>query len=393
MSTLRNKVVVVTGGTAGVGFAASVEFARRGARTVVMSRDADRVRQTVAALCDAGYDAHGWVVDVSSAAVVEQAAGEIERTIGPIDVWVNNAMTTVFGRFADVSAAEFDRATANTYLGTVNGTRAALKRMLPRDRGTIVQVGSALAHQSIPLQSAYCGAKHAIRGFTNSLRGELMKEGRSVRLTMVQLSAFNTPQFDWARSHLDRKPRPLAPVFAPGIAGRAIVHAAIAPRREFWVGWPAMKTIIASRLLPAVTDWFAARQGYEGQFSGELASPRPGNLFAPVPRDAGAEGRFGAETNPSSAQWWLNENRVAIGATALAVLAALAYRRRRGLSASGKGRLRRPRETASPASSVDRQPFRDTRLPVSRARRAAPESELSLWRKAIAARRMGGGPR
>ena len=322
-SELKGRVAVVTGGTAGVGYAVAVELARQGAVTVVLSRDMGRVRMTVETLRSEGYDAHGWSVDVADAHAVEQATGEIEERIGPIDVWVNNAMTTVFGRFADMSAEEFDKVTANTYLGTVNGTRAALKHMLPRDRGTIVQVGSALAHQSIPLQSGYCGAKHAVRGFTNSVRCELMKERRAVRLSMVQLSAFNTPQFDWARSHLDRKPRPLAPVFAPELAARAIVRAALKPRREYWVGWPAMKTIIGARLVPWLTDRLAARQAYDGQFSDEPAAPRPGNLFEPVPREAGAAGRFAAETRSASLQYWMSAHRAWIGATAVAVLAAL----------------------------------------------------------------------
>jgi NAD(P)-dependent dehydrogenase (short-subunit alcohol dehydrogenase family) len=322
MDELSDNVVVVAGGTAGVGYAAAVEFARWGATTVVLSRDPERVHETVAALRSAGHEAHGWPVDVSDAGALERVTEEIEAKVGPIDVWVNNAMTTVFGRFADMTPEEFDKVTANTYLGTVNGTRSALRRMLRRNRGTIVQVGSALAHQSIPLQSAYCGAKHAVRGFTNALRCELMKERSSVRLTMVQLSAFNTPQFDWARSYLDRNPRPLAPVFAPELAARAIVRAAVTPRREYWVGWPAMKTIIGSRFLPAFADWLAARQAYDGQFSSEPASPRAGNLFEPVPRPAGATGRFDAETKPKSMQWWLSAHRASVGAAAVAVLAA-----------------------------------------------------------------------
>jgi NAD(P)-dependent dehydrogenase (short-subunit alcohol dehydrogenase family) len=311
---LKDKVVVVTGGTAGVGYAAAAAFARAGARTVVISRDEDRVRGTVAALGNGGADVHGFTLDVADAAAVERAVEDVETRLGPIDVWVNNAMTTVFGSFVDMTPAEFERVTANTYLGTVWGTQAALKRMLPRDRGTIVQVGSALAHQSIPLQSAYCGAKHAVRGFTNAVRCELKKHKSGVRLTMVQLSAFNTPQFDWARSHLDSNPRPLAPVFHPDLAASAILRAATDPRREYWVGWPATKTIIGSRLLPAVADALAARQAFDGQMSNESSPPRAGNLFEPVPRAAGAEGRFGGETRTSSWQWWLTSHRLATAA-------------------------------------------------------------------------------
>lgn len=321
---LSDKVVVVTGGTAGVGYATAAAFVREGARTVVMSRDADRVRDTVAALGGSGH-IHGYTVDVSDAAAVERTADEIETRLGPIEVWVNNAMTTVFGTFASMTPEEFERVTANTYLGAVWGTHAALKRMLRRDRGTIVQVGSALAHQSIPLQSAYCGAKHALRGFTNSVRCELARENSGIRVTMVQLSAFNTPQFDWARSHLDCNPRPLAPVFSPDLAARAIVRAAARPRREYWVGWPAAKTILGSRLLPQVSDWLAVRQAYDGQLSDEPSPPRDGNLFDPVSRAAGAEGRFGSETRTSSWQWWVTSHRRVSAAAVVAGVVGLLW--------------------------------------------------------------------
>lgn len=320
---LQGKVAVVTGGTAGVGYAASAAFAQAGALTVVISRDPDRVQETVEALIAAGGKAHGFALDVSDAAAVDRAADEIESKLGSIEVWVNNAMTTVYGTFASMTAAEFAQVTANTYLGTVYGTHAALRFMLPRDRGTIVQVGSALAYQSIPLQSAYCGAKYAVRGFTNAVRCELMKHGSKVRMTQVHLSAFNTPQFDWARSHLDSNPRPLAPVFSPELAASAILRAALRPRREYWVGWPAMKTIIGSRMLPALADWLAVRQAYTGQMSDEPSPPRPGNLFEPVPRSAGAVGRFGAETRPASMQWFMTSHRLAVavvGAVGAAVL-------------------------------------------------------------------------
>ncbi|MBN1238993.1 MAG: SDR family oxidoreductase [Gammaproteobacteria bacterium] len=322
---LKDKVVVVTGGTAGVGYAAAEAFARAGARTAVISRDAERVRRTVAALQAVGGDVHGFALDVSDSAAVQRAAEEIETRLGPIEVWVNNAMTTVFGRFADMKPEEFERVTANTYLGTVWGTHAALTHMLPRNRGTIVQVGSALAHQSIPLQSAYCGAKHAVRGFTNAVRCELVRQKSAVRLTMVQLSAFNTPQFDWARSYLEYNPRPLAPVFAPEIAARAILRAATQPRREYWVGWPAMKTIIGSRLLPRLADAMAARQAFDGQMSDEPSPPRDGNLFTPVPRAPGAEGRFGAETRATSAQWWITSHRLAAAVAAAAGVLVLLW--------------------------------------------------------------------
>ena len=284
----------------------------------MISRDGQRVHRTVEALRAVGGEVLGLTLDAADAAAVERAADEVETRFGPIDVWVNNAMTTVFGQFAGMTPAEFERVTANTYLSAVWGTHAALKRMLERDRGTIVQVGSALAHQSIPLQSAYCGAKHAMRGFTNSVRCELVRRKSGVRITMVQLSAFNTPQFDWARSHLDSNPRPLAPVFAPEIAAQAILRAANSPRREYWVGWPAMKTILGSRLLPALADALSARQAWDGQMSDQPSGPRDGNLFAPVERAPGAEGRFGSETRSTSWQWRLTSHRLATGAAAAA---------------------------------------------------------------------------
>jgi short-subunit dehydrogenase len=312
----------VTGGTAGVGFATARELASRGATTVVLSRDAARVESTVEKLRAVGADAHGWAADVSVADEVRAAAQRIETEIGPIVVWINNAMTTVFSRFADMSSEEFAKATANTYLGTVYGTMAALEHMQTRNRGTIVQVGSALAYQSIPLQSAYCGAKHAIRGFTNAVRCELMQQQSKVHLTMVQLSAFNTPQFDWARSHLEHDPRPLAPVFDPALAARAIVRAALYPRREYWVGWPAAKTIIGSRLLPAVADRLAAAKAFDGQL-GRPSTPRDGNLFGPVSRSPGADGRFTQEAQGFSGQWWITKHRRSLALIAAAALGVI----------------------------------------------------------------------
>ncbi|HEX5420573.1 MAG TPA: SDR family oxidoreductase [Gammaproteobacteria bacterium] len=330
-SALHSKVVVVTGGTAGVGFAAASAFRARGATTVVLSRNRERVAEAAAKLGGDGR-AYGWPVDMSLPEEVRAAASRIESEIGPIAIWVNNAMTTVFGRFIDMSLEEFAKATANTYLAAVNGTHAALEHMLPRNRGTIVQVGSALAYQPVPLQSAYCGAKHAIRGFTNAVRCELMHEHSRVRLTMVQLSAFNTPQFDWARSYLDHEPRPLPPVFEPELAAEAIVRAAFHPTREYWVGWPAAKTIIGSRMLPELADRVAAKKGFEGQL-GRPGAPRDGNLFESVPRKPGARGRFEDEASMRSRQWWISTHRqaliLALGAGALLAGALRSLTRRR----------------------------------------------------------------
>ena len=319
--SLQNKVVVVTGGTAGVGRAAVTAFARAGAKVAALSRDPQRVQSVTAALRGQG---RGFVVDVSDFEALERTAAEIERTLGPIDVWVNNAMTTVFGRFADMRPEEFAKVTQNTYLGTVYGTGAALRRMLPRNHGVIVQVGSALAFQSIPLQSAYCGAKHGIRGFTNALRCELKADHSRVRVAMVHLSAFNTPQFEWARSYLPKHPRPLAPIFEPSLAAEAIVRAAARPRREYWVGWPAVKAIWASRLVPALAERRAAAIAIDGQMlDDEPCNPRAGNLFEPVPRAATPEGRFSKDTLVRSAQWRFSKYRRPLLAGALAAAASL----------------------------------------------------------------------
>ena len=325
MTSFRDQVVVVTGGTAGVGFAAAEAFMQAGARTVVLARDEDRVRGTVETFRKAGADAMGLAIDVADRDEVERAADEIEATVGPIDVWVNNAMLTVYGEFSSLTAEEFERVTAVTYLGTVWGTQAALKRMLPRNRGSIVQVGSALAYQSIPLQSAYCGAKYAVRGFTNSVRCELAKHKSAVKITMVQLAAFNTPQFDWARSRLEANPRPLPPVYSPAFAARAILHAVAKPRREYWVGWPTMKTILGARLVPPIADAMAVRQAFDGQKSDDMIGPRDGNLFQPITRIHGAEGRFAAESRRSSWQWWYTTHRaLAAGLAALLVVLIVA---------------------------------------------------------------------
>src|SRR5687767_756570 len=277
------KVVVITGGSAGVGRATAQAFARAGYSVGVLARDPQRVESTCEEIRSNGGRALGISTDVADAAQVELAAERIEHELGPISVWVNNASTTVFARVLDMTAEEYRQVTAVAYLGVVHGTMAALKRMHPRDRGIIIQTGSALAYRSIPLQSAYCAAKAAIRGFTDALRCELIHDRSRVRLTMVQLSAFNTPQFDWARSKLPRQPQPVPPIFQPEVAAQAILWAATHRHRELWVGWPAVKTIVLTRLLPGFGDWLAARGAYESQQTNEPAElARPDNLFAPL---------------------------------------------------------------------------------------------------------------
>jgi NAD(P)-dependent dehydrogenase (short-subunit alcohol dehydrogenase family) len=270
--------------------------------------------------------------DAADCAQVESAAERVEREWGPIDVWVNNAMATIFCNFLDTAPEDFKRATEVTYLGAVWGTRAALKRMKPRNRGAIVQVGSALAYRSIPLQAPYCGAKSALRGFTDSLRSELIHDGSDVHLTMVHLSAFNTPQFDIARNCTGHKAQPLGKIFQPELAADAIVWAALHRRREVWVGLPAVEAIVGQRVIPGLLDYKLAHDAYGGQQADEVRpAGAPDNLYEPVPGDRGAHGRFDDRAVASSAQFWMSTHRtvLALGAAALLAAGMFASRLRR----------------------------------------------------------------
>jgi short-subunit dehydrogenase involved in D-alanine esterification of teichoic acids len=255
---------------------------------------------------------------------VERAAAAVEDTLGPIAVWVNNAMTAIFAPFTKITPAEYRRATEVTYLGYVWGTMAALRRMLPRDRGVIVQVGSALAYRGIPLQAPYCGAKHAIQGFTESLRCELLHDGSRVRVTMVQLPALNTPQFDWGRNRMPRKPQPVPPIYEPEVAADAIVWSARNPeRRELYAGESTAITILGDKLAPGLGDRYLARTGYASQQTAEPADDdAPDNLFEPVPGDHGTHGRFDARALPRSAQLWATKHRRLLGLAGLTALGA-----------------------------------------------------------------------
>ena len=320
----RNDVVVVTGASAGVGRATVREFARRGASIGLIARDPEALQATCREIEACGGRAVMCVADVSRASEVESGAAMIEDRLGPIDIWINNAMVTVVSPVAELSAEEVQRVTDVTYLGTVNGTLSALRRMRARNRGTIVQVGSALAYRAIPLQAPYCGAKFAIRGFTDALRSELLHDGSRVHVTMVQMPALNTPQFDWCRTRLPRTPRPVPPVFEPEVAARAIVWAAHHRRRELYVGWPAAKAIWANKLVPGLLDRYLARFGYSSQMSPTLVAPdRADNLFAPVRGDRGAHGRFDVEARKASVALWLATHR-ALAAAALAGAAGAA---------------------------------------------------------------------
>jgi NAD(P)-dependent dehydrogenase (short-subunit alcohol dehydrogenase family) len=294
---LTGRVVVVTGGSAGVGRAAAKLCGRRGAKVSILARDPCGLEDARAEISAIGAQVLALPVDVADADAVFAAADRIAAELGPIDVWVNSAMATVFSPVADLTPAEIRRVTEVTYLGSVHGTMAALRHMRRRDRGVIVQVGSSLAYRGIPLQSAYCGAKHAIRGFVDSLRAELHHEGSHVALTHVHLPAVNTPQFDWARTHRGHKPRPVAPVYATAAAARAIVGAMEAPAREYWVGGNTTLMILANMLVPQVFDRLLAREAVERQDRPEpVAKDRPDNLFEPVPGIHSTDGAFSDET-------------------------------------------------------------------------------------------------
>jgi NAD(P)-dependent dehydrogenase (short-subunit alcohol dehydrogenase family) len=321
----RREIVVVTGGTAGIGRATVREFARNGADVAILARGEDRLETTRREVEDLGRRALAIRTDVADANAVEQAAERIERELGPIDVWVNNAFAGIFSRFMDVTPEEYERVTAVTYLGQVNGTRAALRRMLPRNRGSIVLVGSALAYRGIPLQSAYCGAKHAIQGFLDSVRTELLHDKSQVRITMVQLPGVNTPQFDWIRAKTHSKPRPIGAVFQPEVAAEAIHFAAHCDRKEVLVGYPTVQSIWGDKLASSYLDEYLAEIGFSGQQDKEPVSPaRKDNLFEPVPGDFAARGRFDSEARDSSPELWISMHKNQLGAAALGLATAAA---------------------------------------------------------------------
>jgi len=321
----QGKVVVVTGASAGVGRAVVTEFARQGASIGLIARGKDRLEATRREVEELGGEALVLPTDVADARQVEEAAERVEKELGPIDIWVNDAMTTIFAPFLKITPEEFKRATEVTYLGQVYGTMAALKRMHARNRGTIVQVGSALAYRSIPLQSPYCGAKHAISGFTDSIRSELIHDKSAVHITAVMLPAMNTPQFSWCRTRLPRHPQPVPPIFQPEVAARAIVWAATHKRREVYVGFPTVKAIYGNELAPAFADRYLAKNGYDGQQTSQPVSPnRPDNLFEPVEGNYDAHGIFGDRAKDFSVQSFINlESMTVVSKRGLAASAAL----------------------------------------------------------------------
>jgi NAD(P)-dependent dehydrogenase (short-subunit alcohol dehydrogenase family) len=329
MSTHRHpEVVVITGARAGLGRAIVEAFARRGAHIGLVAREKDGLDQAARDVASLGGKALSVPTDVADAGQVERAAKAVEEAFGPIDIWVNDAMTSVFSPFKAMTTDEFKRVTEVTYLGYVYGTMAALKRMLPRDRGTIVQVGSALAYRGIPLQSAYCGAKHAIQGFTESVRSELLHDHSHVWITMVQMPALNTPQFDWVKSRLPFKAQPVPPIFQPEVGAEAVYWAAHHHRREIYVGGSTWLAIVGNMFFPNLGDRFLGRTGYQSQETTTPADPHaPNDLWEPVPGNFGAHGRFDRRSINHSVQLWLSEHRNwlvagagAVGAASLALM-------------------------------------------------------------------------
>ena len=313
MSTKEKpQVVVVTGASAGVGRATVQAFARRGAHVGLLARGRAGLEGAKRDVERLGGKALVLPTDTSDADAVEAAAEAVERELGPIDVWVNDAMCSVFSPVKEMTAADYRRVTEVTYLGYVHGTLAALKRMLPRDRGAIIQVGSALAYRGIPLQSAYCAAKHAIQGFCDSLRSELIHDRSNVKLTMVQMPALNTPQFDWVKSRLPRKAQPVPPIYQPEVAAEAVYWAAHHYRREWYVGGSTVVAIVGNKIAPGLGDWYLGRQGYDAQqYDGARDPNRPNNLYAPADEnhDHTAHGDFDARARDYSLQVWLDRRR------------------------------------------------------------------------------------
>ncbi|MGN6663062.1 MAG: SDR family oxidoreductase [Solirubrobacterales bacterium] len=323
---MQGKVVVVTGAGSGIGRAIARRFGEGGCKVALLSRGEEALAGAKRDVEEAGGTALAIPTDVADAEAVEAAAERAERELGPIDVWVNDAMTTVFAFFEEIEPEEYRRATDVTYHGTVWGTRAALKRMLPRDRGAIVLVGSALAYQGIPLQAPYCGAKHAIKGFFDSVRTELRHKGSNVHVTMVQLPGVNTPQFDHCRAKTPGHPQPVAPVYQPEIPADAVYWAAQHRRRQAYVGISTVYTVLGSKFAPWIAERYLAKTAVSGQQTEDPpdAQNEEGNLMEPQPGDPGAHGRFDEKAHGCSPQWWASKHRGLLAGAATAALAGVA---------------------------------------------------------------------
>jgi NAD(P)-dependent dehydrogenase (short-subunit alcohol dehydrogenase family) len=321
-----SRVAVVTGGSAGLGRAVIRELAAGGWDVAILARGEDGLAGAVADVEALGQRAIGVSTDVSDREAVERAADRVETELGPIELWVNGAMVGVFGEFLSTDPADFERATQVNYFGFVNGTRAALSRMVPRNHGHVIQVGSALAHRGIPLQAAYCAAKHAVQGFTESVTTELIHNGSAVKISTVDMPALNTIQFNWVKSQLPHHPMPVAPIFEPEVGARAIAAVAEKPRRRTWVGEPTVATVLGNRFGAGFLDWFMAKTAYDGQQAPEKTEPMlPNNLYAPVAGDHGSTGIFSDQAHSVSPQVWAIRNRGlawGIGAATVATLGA-----------------------------------------------------------------------
>jgi NAD(P)-dependent dehydrogenase (short-subunit alcohol dehydrogenase family) len=349
MAESKRETVVVTGGSAGIGRATVREFARHGCNVAILARGKDGLEAARRDVEDLGGQGLAISTDVADWKAVEAAADQIESELGPIDIWVNNAFAGIFSRFMDVTPEEYERVTQVTYLGQVNGTRAALKRMLPRNHGSIVLVGSALAYRGIPLQSAYCGAKHAIQGFIDSVRCELLHDKTNVTITMVQMPGVNTPQFDWIRAKLPGQPRPVGKVYQPEVAARAIYAAAHDGRKEMLVGLPTVEAVWGNKVASSLLDEYLAATGFKSQQRPERVSPdRKDNLFEPVAGDHGAHGSFDSEAVDSSAELWMTEHKKQLGLAALGAAAiagaGFMFASRSGNNGTGKARSNKARQ-------------------------------------------------
>lgn len=304
----QEKVVVVTGSSAGLGRAIATEFAKKGMHIGLISRDEERLEDVKKQMESFGVRCSIVSCDVSDAQGLDLAAEKIEKELGPIDIWVNNAMTSIFSPFMQISPEEFRRVTEVTYLGYVYGTQTALKRMLPRNEGMIIQVGSALAYRGIPLQSAYCGAKHAVEGFTESVRCELLHDKSQVRITIVHMPALNTTQFSWVKSKLKRKPQPVPPIYQPEVGAKAVVWSAFHYRREWYVGLSTVIAIVGNKFFPGIGDQYLAKKGYDAQqYDGEDDPHRPSNLFETVKGNFGVHGNFDKRAKSFSFFLWLDQ--------------------------------------------------------------------------------------
>jgi NADP-dependent 3-hydroxy acid dehydrogenase YdfG len=323
---LKGQVVVITGASAGVGRATARAFAKQGAKIALIARGIDGLQAAKKEIEALGGQALAIPLDVSDHLAMDSAVARIEQTLGAIDIWVNNAMLSVFSPAKEMRPEEYKRVTDVTYLGYVYATLAVLKYMLPRNRGVIIQIGSALAYRSIPLQSAYCAAKHAVLGFTESLRTELLHDHSKVQVMMMELPAVNTTQFSWVKSRLPKKPQPVPPIFQPEVIADAIVFAAQRPRKEYWIGFPTVKAIIAEKFVSNFADHWLAKAGYSSQQTQEPVSPdRLDNLWNPVPGDHGAHGTFDNRSRNFSVQFWLSKNRSSLAVAGFAIIILAGY--------------------------------------------------------------------